>query len=338
MVKKLRVRLLRSRVRRLKERIYYLESFLPVYRESLEQKRDHKLERLNERHKRILLPLEVRTLTDREYQEYRTRDRIDALKKKYGLKERALRHRFSKKDDDERKDQKLEELRSKLKRRIDALQQAYARQPEEEPREQRIRRYREKKDELKEAFSQRKSELDRRIEVSYQKEQAKLKRQLAALKPKLEEAKNALDATLKRTDSLDLKKDFGHDILRIEHLTMMFGGLKAVNDLSFSVKKGEIFGLIGPNGAGKTTVFNCITQFYKSNTGNAYYRNRNDEVIDLGDYAVHDVIRQGIARTFQHVELILELSVIDNMLIGSHSAYRTSFFEHLVHSPRLKRE
>ena len=63
-------------------------------------------------------------------------------------------------------------------------------------------------------------------------------------------------------------------ILRLDHLTMQFGGLKAVNDLSFDVKKGEIFGLIGPNGAGKTTVFNCITQFYKPTSGYVYYRNR----------------------------------------------------------------
>lgn len=83
-------------------------------------------------------------------------------------------------------------------------------------------------------------------------------------------------------------------ILRLDRLTMEFGGLKAVNNLSFDVKKGEIFGLIGPNGAGKTTVFNCITQFYKPTGGLIYYRNREDKVIVLNKYQVHDVMKDGI--------------------------------------------
>ena len=107
-----------------------------------------------------------------------------------------------------------------------------------------------------------------------------------------------------------------HVILRLENLTMQFGGLKAVNDLSFDVKKGEIFGLIGPNGAGKTTVFNCITQFYKPTSGTVYFNNKHLETIRLNDLLVHNVIKEGIVRTFQNVELIWELNVLDNLLFG----------------------
>lgn len=126
--------------------------------------------------------------------------------------------------------------------------------------------------------------------------------------------------------------------LSISHLTMTFAGLKAVDDLSFDVKKGSIFGLIGPNGAGKTTVFNCITQFYKPKSGHLYFRNNKNEVINLLDYPVHNIIKQGIVRTFQNVELIWELNILDNMLVGAHSLYKSGFFTQLLHLPKLKRE
>lgn len=127
-------------------------------------------------------------------------------------------------------------------------------------------------------------------------------------------------------------------LLRLQDLTMKFGGLKAVDHLSFDVKKGEIFGLIGPNGAGKTTVFNCITQFYKAGEGQIYYRDNFNEIIDLQNIKVHNVIKEGIVRTFQNVELIWELSVLDNLLVGAHSRYRSNFFVQLLHLPKLKRE
>ncbi len=125
--------------------------------------------------------------------------------------------------------------------------------------------------------------------------------------------------------------------LRIENLTMQFGGLKAVNDLSFDVKKGEIFGLIGPNGAGKTTVFNCITQFYKPTAGTVRF-NTHNETVKLNDLLVHDVIKQGIVRTFQNVELIWELNVIDNLLVGGHSLYKTGFFGHALRTRKFRKE
>ncbi|NCA96578.1 MAG: ABC transporter ATP-binding protein [Bacteroidia bacterium] len=127
-------------------------------------------------------------------------------------------------------------------------------------------------------------------------------------------------------------------ILRAEHLCMFFGGVKAVNDLSFDVRKGEIFGLIGPNGAGKTTVFNCITQFYKPTSGQLYLRNRLGEIVNLNKLAVHNVILQGIVRTFQNLEVVKEVSVLDNLLIAAHRQYQSNFIEHMLHLPILTLE
>lgn len=127
-------------------------------------------------------------------------------------------------------------------------------------------------------------------------------------------------------------------IISLSHLSMRFGGLKAVDDLSFTVNQGEIFGLIGPNGAGKTTVFNCITQFYKSSQGAVYYTDHHGDVHNLNDFPVHKVIDLGIARTFQNVELIWELTVLDNLLVGAHSLFTVNFFEQMLHLPKMKKE
>ena len=127
-------------------------------------------------------------------------------------------------------------------------------------------------------------------------------------------------------------------VLEVNNLTMQFGGLKAVDDLSFKVKKGEIFGLIGPNGAGKTTVFNRITQFYKPTKGTLYFQEKSGNTISLTDYVVHDVIKKGIVRTFQNVEVIKEVSVLDNLLIAAHTKYHANLVDQFLHLPILKKE
>lgn len=154
--------------------------------------------------------------------------------------------------------------------------------------------------------------------------------------------------TSKRKEILELKKeDLSNKLfinenqdahLSIQGLKMYFGGIKAVNDLSFSVKKGEIFGLIGPNGAGKTTVFNCITQFYKPTSGSIYFKNKEDDITNLCKLNTHDMIGEGIARSFQNVELIWELTVLDNLLVAAHSLLLTDFVEHMLHTKKMKRE
>lgn len=126
--------------------------------------------------------------------------------------------------------------------------------------------------------------------------------------------------------------------LMVSHLTMRFGGLKAVDDLSITVNKGEIFGLIGPNGAGKTTVFNCMTQFYRPNLGKVFFKDNQNTPRILNNYQTHDIINLGMSRTFQNVELIWELSVMDNLLVGAHALYSSGFFTQLLHLPKLKLE
>lgn len=111
--------------------------------------------------------------------------------------------------------------------------------------------------------------------------------------------------------------------LIIENLSIAFGGLKAVDDLSFSINEGEIYGLIGPNGAGKTTVFNCITQFYRPNEGKVLFTKKDGEVINLVGEKTHNIIKLGLVRTFQNVELIQELSLLDNLLVGAHIEFKT---------------
>ena len=109
-------------------------------------------------------------------------------------------------------------------------------------------------------------------------------------------------------------------LLRVEHLTMRFGGLTAVNDLSFEARSGDITALIGPNGAGKTTVFNCITGFYKptegmitltQGDGTAYLLER------LPDYEIN--WKAKVARTFQNIRLFGGMTVLENLLVAQHN-------------------
>lgn len=154
---------------------------------------------------------------------------------------------------------------------------------------------------------------------------------------KLEDAKSALLKGEKELPETGLKLD-SKVVLDVKDLCMYFGGVKAVDGLSFQVKKGEIFGLIGPNGAGKTTVFNCITQFYKPTSGTILFENKSGQTINLNKEYVHDVILQGIVRTFQNVEVIREVTVLENLLIAGHRQYTSSIVSQALHLPILKKE
>ena len=109
-------------------------------------------------------------------------------------------------------------------------------------------------------------------------------------------------------------------VLKIEHLSMRFGGLVAVNDLSFEARRGEITALIGPNGAGKTTVFNCITGFYKPTTGliSLYHQDGKTHYLDrLPDFRVAAHAR--VARTFQNIRLFSGMTLLENLLVAQHN-------------------
>lgn len=126
--------------------------------------------------------------------------------------------------------------------------------------------------------------------------------------------------------------------LGVTDLKMYFGGVKAVDGLSFEVREGEIFGLIGPNGAGKTTVFNCITQFYKPTAGTLLFRTREGKVLDLTREKVHDMILHGIVRTFQNVEVVREMTVLENLLVAGSRQFTTGLFGSALHLRKLKLE
>ena len=119
----------------------------------------------------------------------------------------------------------------------------------------------------------------------------------------------------------------------VENLTVAFGGLLAVNNLSFSIDKGEILGLIGPNGAGKSTVFNAINHFVKASAGSIVFE--GVDTLKLGD---HKIISSGIARTFQNIELFRACTVLENLLIGHHSNNRTDILSGVLLSPKARRE
>lgn len=112
------------------------------------------------------------------------------------------------------------------------------------------------------------------------------------------------------------------DILEVKEITKFFGGLKALSEISFCVKKGETFGLIGPNGAGKTTLFNIITGNYKASSGSIHLEK---ERIDL--LKPHKIIQKGIARTFQNIRLFSSMSVLENLLVAFYNHTNYTYFE-----------
>lgn len=121
-------------------------------------------------------------------------------------------------------------------------------------------------------------------------------------------------------------------ILRTDNITMQFGGLTAVSDLSLQLMPGEIIGLIGPNGAGKTTVFNMITGVYKPTQGRIYYKGR-----DITGLKPDRITSLGIARTFQNIRLFESMSVLENVMISKHVRLNASLFEALLGLPRYTR-
>jgi branched-chain amino acid transport system ATP-binding protein len=127
-------------------------------------------------------------------------------------------------------------------------------------------------------------------------------------------------------------------LLKVENLSISFGGLKAVDDLSFEMDEGEIYGIIGPNGAGKTTAFNCITQFYKPDNGKILFNTRSGEMVNLVGKKAHDIITLGLVRTFQNVELIVSLSVIENLLVGAHTDFKAGLTSQILRLPKARRE
>ncbi len=113
-------------------------------------------------------------------------------------------------------------------------------------------------------------------------------------------------------------------LLDVQNLTMKFGGLIAIDNLSFSAKKDHITSIIGPNGAGKTTVFNCLTGFYKATAGSMFLNKENNKM-DLKKFSDFKVAQKaGVARTFQNIRLFPQMSVLENMMVAQHNKLMTA--------------
>ena len=125
----------------------------------------------------------------------------------------------------------------------------------------------------------------------------------------------------------------GDVLLEVDHVTLRFGGVVALNDVSFSLRKGEIFGLIGPNGAGKTTCFNAMTGVYRPTSGGIRFG--GESVVGKKK---HEITRAGIARTFQNVRLFPEMTALENVMVGADAHHKTSVISALFRLPRHWRE
>ena len=122
-------------------------------------------------------------------------------------------------------------------------------------------------------------------------------------------------------------------ILEVDGLTLRFGGLTALDDVSFDIKEGEILGLIGPNGAGKTTCFNAITGVYKPTSGEIRFQGDS-----LAGKKRFEITKAGIARTFQNIRLFPTMTALENVLIGADAQHTTGIFSALFRLPKHRRE
>ena len=122
-------------------------------------------------------------------------------------------------------------------------------------------------------------------------------------------------------------------LFEVKNITVAFGGVKALNDVSFGVDKGEIFTIIGPNGAGKSTLFNVISRIYEPSKGEIYFENQN-----ISKTKPHNISKLGIARTFQNLELFENATVLQNLLLGRHIYKRTNILSDVFFTPSARKQ
>lgn len=134
-------------------------------------------------------------------------------------------------------------------------------------------------------------------------------------------------------------------ILDVCNLSMNFGGLRALNDVSLQIKQGQIVALIGPNGAGKTTFFNCLTGIYKPTEGEIYFSTlmtpnsrKSAERILLNNKQPHTIARLGISRTFQNIRLFGKMSVLENVMVGRHIRTNTGIWGAITANASARKE
>ena len=121
-------------------------------------------------------------------------------------------------------------------------------------------------------------------------------------------------------------------ILSLKNISLNFGGIKAVDQVSLDVKEGEIFALIGPNGAGKSTMFNIISRYYTQSYGSIIYRNESIDKLQP-----HQLSKIGVARTFQNIELFPNSTVLQNLLVGQNSSKSSNFLQEMLFFPSVRK-
>ena len=122
-------------------------------------------------------------------------------------------------------------------------------------------------------------------------------------------------------------------LLEVKNLGISFGGLRAVDNFSLKIEKGQLYGLIGPNGAGKTTIFNLLTGVYKPTDGSFMFAGE-----ELAGKSAIDINKKGIARTFQNIRLFGNMSVLDNVKVGLHNSESTNLFDSIFRTPKYRKE
>ena len=125
----------------------------------------------------------------------------------------------------------------------------------------------------------------------------------------------------------------GETLLEVEGLVQQFGGLRALDNISFSVHRGEIFSIIGPNGGGKTTLFNCITGVQRPKRGQVLFDGR--PVVGLRP---HVIVSRGIGRTFQGIRLFKNMAVFENVMVGLYPRHRTMTWQAMLHTPGERKD
>ena len=325
-------------LKRQESNLAYKKEYLVIKTDELSQKRDKQIERVELIFNHKIASYETQAGVSSDYINELIAEKVSSIEKKTGLEVRILKQKIKRakaKDKVEEYNQKIIDLEINKQKRINDVKSKYINL---NPSENDKALYENQRKELLDLKQEKINKINQKYDFNIKKINnqtdvavTKLSENIVSLKEKLIK----LEEKLSDKNTVVLEKDL---ILSLRNLSMHFGGLKAVDDLSFDVKKGEIFGLIGPNGAGKTTVFNCITRFYKPTDGNIYFNNVNGKTVHLNELKVHNVIKEGIVRTFQNVELVWELNILDNLLVAAHSSYRSNFFHHLIHSRLTKRE
>ena len=149
----------------------------------------------------------------------------------------------------------------------------------------------------------------------------------------LAEAGVDLELAEKVAPDRDIAVKVGDNLVEVQNLTIKFGGLVALDNVSFNIKRGEILGLIGPNGAGKTTCFNAMTGVYKPTSGKVVLEGQS-----VNGLKQHKITRLGLSRTFQNIRLFGEMTTLENVVVGLDARHRTSVGGALLRLPTHTRE